>query len=126
MSKKYAVVKFLSTKDEGYADGYHYENNIGAKKYDTVIVPTRYGVSMAVVESLTDDIPQHIRYTSIKAVAEVIQSKTVTEMTREQKRKDLEKRLEKKVKALDKLERFKAYADSNPEIAELVKELEEI
>ena len=48
--KKYAIVKFLSSKDEGYSQGYTYENPVKAKRYDAVIVPTRYGLSLAVVD----------------------------------------------------------------------------
>lgn len=128
MSKlKYAVVKFLSTKDAATSDGYTYENTIGAKKYDAVIVPTRYGLSLAIVEESTNELPNRFAYSgSIKAIAEVIKSDAVAKVTLAEKKKDLKKRLETEVKKLDDIERFKMYANNNPAFAELLQEYESL
>jgi hypothetical protein len=124
-SKKYAVVEFLSTRDEGVAEGYTYINNIKAKKYDAVIVPTKYGVSMAVVVRLTDDSNfgrSGYSCSITKELAEVVKSKEVAKLMRDKKRKDLEKLLEKKVKEMDTITRFAMYADQDPEFAKLLEE----
>lgn len=125
---KYALVKFLSTKDEGYADTYLYENPVGAKKYDAVIVPTRYGLSLAVVDSLTDSSDSFSNYRggTIKAIAEVIESAEVEKVTLAAKKKDLKKKLDAQVKKMDEIERYKMYAANNPAFAELLDEFERI
>lgn len=125
---KYAVVKFLSSKDEGYNQGYLYENPVNAKKYDAVVVPTRYGLSLAVVESLTDSSDSFSNYRggAIKAITEIVQSKAVDEVTLADKKKDLKKKLDAQVKKMDEIERYKMYAANNPAFAELLEEFEAI
>lgn len=121
VSKKYAVVKFLSTKDEGYSQGYTYENTIGAKKYDAVIVPTQYGLSLAIVDKVSDDLPTGFRsFATLKAVAEIVHSVEVNKVVQSAKRKDIKKKLEAEVKKMDEVERFKIYAANNPAFAELL------
>ena len=124
---KYAVVKFLSTKDAATSDCYTYENTIGAKKYDAVIVPTRYGISLAVVEELTNEMPFMKSYSgTIKAIEEVVKSEAVAKVTLTQKKKDIKKQLETEVKKLEDTERFKMYANNNPAFAELLQEYESL
>lgn len=120
---KYATVKFLSKRDEGYSQGYTYENPIGAKKYDAVIVPTQYGLSLAVVEGVSDSLPDSFRsHTTLKAVVEVIKSEAVAKVMQAEKKKDLKKKLEAEVKKMDEVERFNIYAANNPVFAELLDE----
>lgn len=122
---KYAIVKFLSSKDDSYSQGYNYKNTVKAKPYDAVIVPTRYGLSLAVVESVTDEKPEGLPYgCEIKAISEVVQSEAVAKEMSAQKKKDLKKQLEKEVKKLDDIERFKMYAKNNPAFAELLEQYE--
>lgn len=128
---KYAVVEFLSTKDQMVSGqkGYTYENEIGAKKYDTVVVPTRHGISMAVVVKLTDKFETDYSYGStpaVKQIAEVIQSKEVAKVMNTRKKADLKKKLEAEVKKLDDVARFELYAQQSPEFAELLKEYKEV
>lgn len=126
---KYVKVKFLSSKDEGVAHGYTYRDTLRCKKYDTVIVPTKYGISMAVVTdvNVSEENTYGFSHNSIvKQVLEKVTIKAVEEIVRADKRKDLEKKLEKKTKDLDKLAKYKLYADLDPELAELVKEYEEL
>lgn len=125
---KYAIVKFLSTKDEGYSQGYLYENTIKAKKYDAVIVPTQYGLSLAVVDKLTDSTDSFDKYRGgvIKAIAEIIKSKEVAKVTTEAKKKSLKKKLEKLTKEMDDIERFKMYSKGNPEFAKILAEYEKL
>ena len=125
---KYAIVKFLSSKDEGYAQGYLYENTVKAKKYDTVIVPTRYGLSLATVDQLTDSTDSFKGYYggAIKQIDEVIESKAVGKLMKEQKRKDLTKKLKAEAKKLDEVKVFEAYADQSPEFAAMLQELKDL
>lgn len=131
--KKYAIVEFLSTKDKGVAQGYTYNNEIGAALYDAVIVPTQYGLSLAVVVQLTDSndltfsgSQYHYSKPAIKKIAEVVQSTVVTEAMKARKKADIKKQLEKEVKKLDDIARFKLYAKGNPEFATLLKQYEEM
>lgn len=128
--KKYAVVKFLSTKDEALSQGYTYDNEIGAKKYDAVIVPTKHGISLAVVTKLTDNFETDygsIRGVGvIKKIAEVIQSEEVAKVTNAEKKKDIKKKLEEAVKKMDDVKRYEMYAAENPEFADLLKEYKEV
>lgn len=127
--KKYAVVRFLSSRDDESSFGYTYNNEIGAKKYDAVIVPTKYGLSLAVVESLTNDEYKTQRYGScqpVKSVAEVIKSTEVEKLMRAEKKKDIKKKLEAEVKKMDDVARFKMYAAQNPAFSELLEEYEQL
>ena len=76
---KLATVKYLSSRDESTTHGYTYINTVRAKPYDAVIVPTRYGASLAVVESVRevseDDYSCHGGVTPYKRIHEVIKSK---------------------------------------------------
>lgn len=128
MSKKYAIVKFLSTKDDGYSQGYLYENTVEAKKYDAVIVPTRYGLSLAVVDKLTDSVDSFNNYSggAIKAIAEIVESKEVAKLMNATKRKDLKKKLDAEVKKFDDVKRFELYAEANPAFAELLEQYKKL
>lgn len=130
---KYALVEFLSERDKPNTSQklYTYINEVKAKEYDTVIVPTKYGLALAVVKKLSDNVPSsNYDYLGsmnvIKKVAEVIKSTAVDEVTKEAKRKDIEKQLEKKVKEMDKVQRFELYADQDPEFAKLLKQFKEL
>lgn len=126
---KYAVVEFLSSKDKETAQGYTYQNKIGAKKYDSVVVPTRYGLSLAVVVKLTDKLETyHNQYAipEIKEIAEVVASKEVAKLMIERKRKDIKKKLEAEVKKMDDIARFELYAEKSPAFAKLLKELKDL
>ena len=119
-------VKFLSTYES--SDTYFYEDKLSKKlqKYDTVVVPTRYGVSLAVVIGIgykKEDMGFSAQ--SIKSVSEKIKSVTVDNMNKSAKIKDIKSILDKKIKEIDSLEKYKMYADMSPEIAELIKSLEE-
>ena len=124
-------VKFLSTYDKDYSDTFYYKDTIrgGLKKYDTVIVPTRYGISMAVVEEVgidTDEVRNKFSTANIKVVKERIKSKTVAELTKLAKVDDLKKSLEAEIKKIDEVEKYRVYADLNPAVAAMLTELEEL
>lgn len=128
---KYAIVEFLSERDKTVAlKGYTYINKVGAKLYDTVLVPTKYGLTIATVTEVTDNLPKVAAYNSygemnvVKEIAEVLKSKVLEEELKERKRKDIEKQLEKKIKEMDKVERFKIYAKQSAEFDDLLKEYE--
>jgi len=127
---KLATVKFLSSKDEGASHGYTYLNTVNAKQYDAVLVPTRYGASLAVVESTREveetDYTCHGGVTPYKSIHEVIKSKVVAQHTKELRKKDLAKTLKKMVKDLDEVKAFEMYAGMSPEFAELLEQYKAI
>lgn len=122
-------VKFLNTIDKDYAEGFFYKDSLSRKlqKYDTVVVPTRYGLSMAVVDQVNvnqDGLGFDIG--RIKTVAEKIKSKAVDDQTRLQKADDITKALDKAIKEVDAVEKYRVYAGLSPEVAKLLTELEEL
>ena len=122
---KYVNVSFLSTKDQEGLSSYTYKDTLGTKKYDAVLVPTRYGASIAIV--VKDDIREpEYAVGGIKEVKEIISSKYVDDYTKSLKIKDLEKKLEKETKKLDKLSTYKVYANANKDFAKLLAEYENL
>lgn len=131
---KYATVRFLSSRDETSAQKqYSYLNTAGASKYDSVIVDTRFGMSLAVVTSVSDVPPKEKPYTGygysrdaqitpLKEVLEIVTSKEVSKLMQTEKKKDIKKKLEAEVKKMDEVERFNIYAANNPAFAELLEE----
>lgn len=126
----YVKVKFLSEYDSGASQGYFYSaGRLKLSKYDTVIVPTRYGLSLAVVQQsgLTiEEVREHINCQSLKTVAERITSKAVNELTKLQKVDDIKKALDKEMKKVDEVEKYRMYADISPEIKTLLEQLQEM
>jgi len=85
---KYVNVSFLSTKDQEGLSSYTYKDTLGTKKYDAVLVPTRYGTSIAIV--VKDDVKEpEYAVGGIKEVKEIISSKYVDDYTKSLKIKDL-------------------------------------
>lgn len=121
-------VKYLSTLDEDRSDNtYYYQDNLSTKlkKYDLILVPTYYGMSMAIVDKV--DISEDtikFQVCNIKKVSEKIKSKTVDELIKKDKIKDIKASLDKKIKEIDSVEKYKMYATLSPEVAELIKQLE--
>lgn len=136
---RYVTVKFLSERDEGNAQGYIYKDTLSRalKKYDVVVVPTRYGLAMATVKgTYTADKAQNIlsnnygtrgmSLDSLKSVAEKIKSKAVEKELKVEKVKDLKLKLEKEVKKIDEVQKFEVYASLSPEVATMLAELKEL
>lgn len=129
-------VKFLSTLDKDVAEEYFYKDSLSRKlqKYDTVLVPTMYGLSLAVVTKVdVDENNMQKRHgygtlspSSLKSVAEKIKSNTIEALNKAEKREDIKKELEKKLKEMDEVERYQLYAEKSPEIAALLKELKSL
>ena len=134
---RYVKVKFLSSKDDQAAGGYFYKDtqSRSLKKWDTVLVPTRYGLTLAVViETYSNDEKVQVAYRAygtfglhdIKTVSEKIRSKVVDEELKLQKADDIRKKLDTVMKAVDESQKYKMYAEISPEVAELLKELESL
>lgn len=132
---RFVKVKFLNTRDDSNAGGYFYRDtqSRALKKWDTVIVPTRYGLSMAYVmstykdEELAKKAYENTYGTfglhDIKEVAEKIKSSAVEEKLKTNKALDLKKQLDSKIKKIDEVEKYRVYAGLSPEVAELLKQL---
>ena len=98
---KYVKVKFLSDKDESKIDGYFYKDNKNCELYDFVIVPTKYGVSMAQVIDIPKD--SDVSINCIKEVLDIIKGvEYLDTLAKKDKVKEIEKELDKKIKKLDK------------------------
>lgn len=125
--ERYVKVRFTSNRDDRYSvnDDYTYFDKLKTplKPFDVVLVPTRYGYTIAVVTEVGVD---NNFAGGIKEVAELLKSKVLDEEFKAERAKVIKTKLNKKLKELDELKRYKAYTDSNPEIAALVKELEEV
>ena len=127
-TKRYVKVEFLTTGSPYESTGkYTYHDNLKKplEEYELVLVPTRYGYSLAYVVEVNAS-PAIGQARATKTVAERIKSKTIDDELKGKRAKALEKQLQAKIEKLDKLERFKAYAKNNSEIAELVAELEKL
>lgn len=128
---KYAKVQFTNKLDQEtrYEQTTTYVYKIPSKmkleKYDTVLVNTRYGYALATVVELADE--QHqCTESSVKFIAEKIKSKTLDNVNRLKKADEIKKALDKKIKEVDETQKYKMYADLDPEIATLIKELEDL
>ena len=122
-------VKYLSTLDEEKGGStYYYQDNLSTKlkKYDLVLVPTYYGLSMAIVDevNVSEDVIK-FKVSGIKKVSEKIKSKIVDELIKKDKVRDIKAVLDKKIKEIDAVRKYEMYASASPEIAELIKSLEE-
>ena len=128
---RYVKVRFLSTYDQGFQQGYYYKDELSRKlqKYDTVIVPTRYGLSLAVVERVDVNptaVEQTLNVSVMKSVEEKIKSKAVDELTKLKKVDDIKRELDKRMKAVDEVQKYKMYADIDPTVKELLQQLEDM
>lgn len=134
---RYVTVKFLSTKDERAAEGHVYKDGLSRalKRWDIVIVPTRYGLSIAVVKDThTEEQAKNIlnasgrgtQVSSLKLVSEKIKSKVVDEELKLEKADAIKMKLEAEIKKIDEVEKYRVYADLNPAVAEMLAELEEL
>ena len=137
---KFVAVKFLSDKDAQASEGYLYKDTLrgGLKKYDVVLVPTRYGFALATVKGLyseaqatnllnnTSSYTRGMNLETLKPVSEKIKSKTIEASLKEDKIKDLKLKLESEVKKIDEVKKFEAYADLSPEVAAMLAQLEEL
>ena len=124
-------VKFLNSIDERSASAYFYKDKLSKalKQFDTVIVPTTNGISLAVVTGVhkdTDTIFKNYNLSSFKLVAEKIKSKTVNEILKEAKAIELKRQLEEHIKKMDAVEKYRVYAENSPEVAALLAQLEEL
>lgn len=127
---KYIKVQFTSERDKLAGKEYTYVNKpkMALKTGDVVIVPTQYGMTVAVVSLVTTTRPEDFRSIyrdcEFKEVAEKITSKAITaQYVTPMLKAKIKKQLDEKVKKMDELARYKVYA-SDPEIAKLVKQLE--
>lgn len=123
-------VKYLSTLDEQKTGGkYYYQDNLKTKlkKYDIVLVPTYYGFSLAVVDviDVTEDDARYAVSNGLKEVSEKIKSSVADKLIKKDKIKDIKVQLDKKIKEIDSVEKYKMYAKLSPEVEELIKQLEE-
>ncbi len=138
---RYVKVDFLSDRSSESSNGYLYKDELSRalKKYDTVIVPTRYGLAMAVVkgtyteEQANNLIRNSYKFSTaihslsdVRPVAEKIKSKVVEENIKADKVKDLKRKLEAEVKKIDEVQKFEVYAGISPEVATMLEELKEL
>lgn len=138
---RYVTVKFLSERDATNSQGYMYKDtqSRALKKYDVVVVPTRYGLAMATVhgkynadqaQAFLDNNRSYgargFTLETLKSVSEKIKSTTVDAEMKVEKVKDLKAKLEKEVKKIDEVQKFKVYADLSPAVAAMLAELEEL
>lgn len=131
---KYVTVKFLSERDAAKYHGpngnFFYGDKTGKlKKHDAVIVPTQYGLTMAVVTSVDrkpEEFPHFVNEGNVKQVAEKIKSKTIEAVTRKERAAEIKKALDAEIKKVDEIQKYKMYADMSPEVAALIKELEDL
>ena len=133
---RYVKVDFLSDRSSESSQGYLYKDELSRalKKYDTVIVPTRYGLTIAVVkgtynEAQKDNLMKNkyrFSQSDIKSVSEKIKSKTIDAEMKLAKVDDLKRKLESEVKKIDETQKFKAYAELSPEVAAMLAQLEEL
>jgi len=128
---KYAKVQFTNKLDQEtrYEQETTYVYKIPAKmslaKYDTVLVNTRYGYALATVVELADE-QNTVSEGRLLSIAEKIKSKTLDNVNKLKKADEIKKALDKKIKQVDETQKYKMYADLDPEIATLIKELESL
>ncbi len=136
---RYVKVDFLSDRSSESSSGYLYKDTLSRalKRYDAVIVPTRYGFTIGVVkatyteEQVDNLLRNSYKYSSIskdnmKNVAEKIKSKVVDEEMKLAKVDDLKRKLEAEIKKVDEIEKYRVYAELNPAVAEMLAQLEEL
>lgn len=119
---KLVNVKFFSKVDEEYSDGYIFQDKIGVKVDDVVLVDTQYGVSLAYVTEV--DVKTVLNIT--KEIIEIIECKYYETIKREKRAKELKKEMKSKIKKLDELEMFEYYAERDGEFAKIFKEYNEL
>lgn len=122
-------VKYLNTYEEGVNRSFFYEDALKTKlkKYDVVIAPTIHGVALAIVDKI--DVKESelgFRAENIKKISEKIKSSTVDELVKKDKVKEIKAELDKKIKEIDLVEKYKMYASLSPEVAALIASLEEM
>jgi hypothetical protein len=113
-----AVVQFPS----GYKN-YHFKNDIeDLKKGDTVVVDTINGMAVGLVVGFED--------ASVKAEKWVVQKvdleKHLERIERENKIKELKRKMEKRRKELEDIQLYVMLAKEDQEMAEMVKQLLEL
>lgn len=133
---RFVKVDFLSDRSSESSNGYIYEDKLSRalKKYDTVIVPTRYGLTIAVVKGTYNEEQKNnlmrnkyrFSQSDIRAVAEKIKSKAVEDIVKADKVADIKRKLESEVKKIDEVKKFEAYAELSPEVAAMLEELKEL
>lgn len=133
---RFVKVDFLSDRSSESSNGYIYEDKLSRalKKYDTVIVPTRYGLTIAVVKGTYNEQQKNnlmrnkyrFSQSDIRAVAEKIKSKAVEDIVKADKVADIKRKLESEVKKIDEVKKFEAYAELSPEVAAMLEELKEL
>jgi len=136
---RFVKVEFLSDRTSESSAGYIYKDDLSRalKKYDTVIVPTKYGLTIAVVKGTYNEeqannlLRNNYKYGSItlaniKTVSEKIKSKTVDAEMKLAKVDDIKRKLESEIKKVDDTQKYKMYAELSPEVAAMLAELEEL
>lgn len=123
--QRFVGVQFTS-KYSGYTASktYCYQDNLETplKEFDIVIAPSVYGYGLAIVREVGLKKPTF----ETKEIAEAISSEFLKEELKGERVKAITKKLESEVKKLNEAEKFRAYIDKSPEIAALVKELDEL
>lgn len=120
---RFVNVTFPSTHDYGDPKKeYVYKDNLdeALKPFDVVLVPTRYGWSLGIVRSVTENDPGF----DTKQVAEKLSSKVLDEELKADRAKMVRKELDKRLKEIDEVERYRMYAEKYPELKELTEQLE--
>ena len=125
MENKIVEVKFANNKG-GLADAYFFNDTLGCKKYDAVIVQTRYGLALGyVVNSDVDNSKSY--FGDITApVVEKIESNAINNLVKDIKRRDLQLQLDRKAKEMDKMVMYKMYAENDPEFAKMLEEFKSL
>lgn len=111
---------------------YIYFNNLKAKKFDTVLIPTVHGATLGiVVELLKLSDSEYDKITSFDAreCYEIVNGlKYIEDKVRERKLKDIKREMKDRIKKVEELTLFEMYAEKDPELKKLLntmKKLEE-
>lgn len=129
--EKYIKVKFTSTIEEKSGD-YIYKNTVKAKLFDTVLVPTFYGASLAFVieevELTKEQAENETRYNSaVKETIEIVKGiKYFAEVTRKEKAKALKKAMKDRMKKMEEISIIEMYAEKDPELKSMLAEFKEL
>ena len=106
---------------------YSYKSLFPVKEGDIVVVETRDSLQIAAVKAVAEDASSPLIANASNFILAVVDCSTVNKYYEEQKMKTvLEAKLNKKLAAMDKMERYKYLIKTDPEAAELVKKLEEL
>jgi uncharacterized membrane protein len=120
---KYVTVKFVSDRDARDNEySYKCRDSVSVEKYDSVLVETQYGFALAIIQSVSDT----PKCNATKYVVEKVTIKALESVTRKLKLAELEKRMAEETKNLDKLAKYKVYANLSPEMSAMVKEYESL